>query len=106
MISLACWQTRIERKIKNAVLTNQNVSELISFLKEFSFVINDCEPISRAIVTSGGIGIGEIDSRTMESKIVPHLFFSGEIIALDGPTGGFNLQKAFSTGWLAGKSAY
>ena len=94
----------VDEKILNANLITKEVQRLIEFLKEFSFSIDAVEPFSTAIVTSGGIDVDQMDSRNMESKIVPDLHFAGEIIALDGPTGGYNLQKAFSTGYLAGFS--
>lgn len=94
----------VEEKILNADLTTEEVQRLIEFLKEFSFSIDAVEPFSTAIITSGGVDVDQIDSKNMESKIIPHLYFGGEMIALDGPTGGYNLQKAFSTGWLAGFS--
>ena len=58
-----------------------------------------------AIITSGGIVLDEIDSKTMKSKIIDNLFLAGEMIDVDGPTGGFNLQICWSTGYLAGQSA-
>ena len=58
-----------------------------------------------AIVTSGGVSLKEIDSKTMKSKIIENLFLAGEIINLHGPTGGYNLQQSWSTGYLAGQSA-
>jgi len=58
-----------------------------------------------AIVTAGGVSLKEIDSKTMKSKLVDNLFFAGEIIDLHGPTGGYNLQLCWSTGYLAGQSA-
>ncbi len=94
----------VEEKVLNADLTTEEVQRLIKFLKEFSFSIEATAPLSTAIVTSGGVDVDQIDSRNMESKIIPNLHFGGEMIALDGPTGGYNLQKAFSTGWLAGLS--
>ena len=57
----------------------------------------------KAEVTAGGVALDEVDSRNMQSKIVPGLFFAGEILDLDGPIGGYNLQAAFSTGVLAGR---
>ena len=104
LISCALKITKIDKRQKNADLTEIQINNLINFLKDFSFEITGVRPLEEAIVTSGGIDINEINSKTMESKIVPNLFFAGEIIALDGPTGGYNLQKAFSTGWTAGKS--
>jgi len=58
----------------------------------------------KAEVTAGGVSLSEIDSRTMQSKRVPGLFVAGELLDLDGPIGGYNLQAAFSTGYLAGES--
>jgi len=58
-----------------------------------------------AIVTSGGVSLKEIDSKTMKSKLIENLFFAGEIINLHGPTGGYNLQLCWSTGYLAGQMA-
>ena len=59
----------------------------------------------RAIVTSGGVSLREIDPKTMRSKIIDNLFFAGEIIDLDGPTGGYNLQICWSAGYAAGTAA-
>ncbi|MDR1774097.1 MAG: NAD(P)/FAD-dependent oxidoreductase, partial [Clostridioides sp.] len=64
--------------------------------------VTKLRPIEEAIVTSGGIKIKEINPSTMESKLVKNMYFSGEVIDVDGYTGGFNLQIAFSTGYLAG----
>ena len=61
-------------------------------------------PIEEAIVTRGGVNVREIDPSTMESKLMPGLFFAGELIDVDGFTGGFNIQIACSTGALAGRS--
>lgn len=102
LIPVAIEKTNIDKHRRSSSLEKREVLELISFLKNFSFFIHKTAPIEEAIVTAGGIDVDEINPRTMESRIIPNLFFAGEIIALDGPTGGFNLQKAFSTGWLAG----
>jgi len=58
----------------------------------------------KAEVTAGGVSLDEVDSRTMQSKIVRNLYFAGELLDLNGPEGGYNIQAAFSTGWLAGES--
>ena len=71
-------------------------------LKNFTFTVKRYRPIDEAIVTSGGVKVSEINSSTMESKLVEGLFFAGEVIDVDAYTGGFNLQIAFSTGYLAG----
>ncbi len=76
---------------------------LVEILKNFEITISKFRPIEEAIVTSGGINIKEINPKTMESKIVPGLYFAGEIIDVDSYTGGFNLQIAYSTGYTAGK---
>ncbi|WP_129724753.1 BaiN/RdsA family NAD(P)/FAD-dependent oxidoreductase [Xylanivirga thermophila] len=75
---------------------------LVELLKELKLNIKGYRPIKEAIITSGGVDVQEIDPRTMESKLVDGLFFAGEVIDVDGYTGGFNLQIAFSTGYLAG----
>ena len=56
----------------------------------------------KAEVTAGGVALDEVDSRTMQSKRIAHLYFAGEVLDLDGPIGGYNFQAAWSTGWLAG----
>jgi predicted Rossmann fold flavoprotein len=85
-------------------LTSPERKMLRLLLKEFEFKITDFFSYNNAIITSGGISIGEINKKTMESKIVKNLFFAGEIIDIDADTGGFNLQAAFSTGYIAGRS--
>ena len=74
-------------------------------LKDFRFKITGHRGYKEAIVTAGGVDLNEIDGKTMMSKIVKNLYFAGEIIDADAETGGYNFQIAFSTGWLAGKSA-
>ena len=77
-------------------------AELVKLLKNFRMTVTDFRPVEEAIVTSGGVSVKEINPKTMESKIVSGLFFAGEVIDVDGYTGGFNLQIAFSTGYAAG----
>ena len=67
-------------------------------------MINGPRPIDSAMVTRGGVSLKHINPKTMESKIINGLYFAGEMIDVDADTGGFNLQAAFSTGYLAGKS--
>ncbi len=78
---------------------------LVEYLKRFRIEITSLLPVEEAMVTRGGVSTRDIDPRTMESRIVKGLFFSGEMIDVDADTGGFNLQAAFSTGYLAGRSA-
>ena len=73
-------------------------------LKDFRMTVLFVRPIQEAMVTCGGVSVKEIDPKTMESRIVKGLYFAGELIDVDGKTGGYNLQAAFSTGWVAGGS--
>lgn len=79
--------------------------KLRHWLKNFQMTITDYRPLKEAIVTAGGINLREIDPRTMESRLVPGLYLVGELLDLQADTGGYNLQAAFSTGWLAGRCA-
>ncbi len=79
--------------------------EIIEHLKALRFNIKSALPLARAIVTAGGVSLTEIDPRTMASKLIPGLYFCGEVMDLDADTGGYNLQAAFSTGYLAGENA-
>lgn len=78
---------------------------LVHLLKHLQLTIYDTRPIAEAIVTAGGVNVKELDPKTMQSKLVPGLFFAGEVLDIDGYTGGYNLQAAFSTGYVAGKCA-
>ena len=85
-------------------VTKQERQRLVSLLKAFPVHIRSFRPIAEAIVTSGGIKVSEVSPKTMESKLVKGLYFAGEVLDVDGYTGGFNLQIAFSTGCLAGEN--
>ena len=80
-------------------------ARLVDLLKDFRVTAADLDPLDEAIVTQGGVSITEINPRMMMSKLVDGLFFAGEVIDIDSETGGFNLQAAFSTGYVAGESA-
>ena len=82
-------------------LTKQQRRSLVELLKAFTLEITGKRPVAEAIITSGGIKTSEIDPKTMESKIVPGLYFAGEIIDCDAYTGGFNLQIAWATAYAA-----
>ena len=86
-------------------ITREQRRELLRVLKHFSVPIAGLRPVTDAIVTSGGVKVGEIDPKTMESKIVKGLYFVGELIDVDAYTGGFNLQIAWATGRTAGFAA-
>ena len=83
-------------------ITKQERKNLIQTLKNFKITIKNFRKIEDAIITSGGINIKEVDPKTMESKKINGLYFAGEILDVDGYTGGFNLQIAYSTGYVAG----
>ena len=85
-------------------LTAKERRKTMLLMKDFRFTITGCRPFKEAIITAGGVVTTEIDPKTMESKLVKNLYFAGELIDLDADTGGFNLQIAFSTGWLAAES--
>ena len=85
-------------------ITKAERARLVESLKAFGININGTEGFKQAVITAGGIDTKNINPSTMESKLVERLFFAGEVIDVDGVTGGFNLQIAFSTGMLAGRS--
>ena len=92
----------IEPSEKVNQITKPQRQNLVHLLKNFTVNISDFRPINEAIITSGGIDVKEINPKTMGSKIIDNLFFAGEVIDVDAYTGGFNLQVAFSTGYLCG----
>lgn len=85
-------------------ITREQRQKLLHLFKAFPVSVTGTRPIDEAIVTAGGVSTKEINPRTMESKLVKGLYFAGEVLNLDGYTGGFNLQIAWSTGYVAGKS--
>ena len=85
-------------------LSKEEKSNLLHILKEFNLEVSGTEGWERAVVTDGGVNVKEIDPNTMKSKIVENLYFAGEIIDVYGPTGGYNLQMCWSTGYVAGIS--
>ena len=101
-IFLALLQIDENKKIKH--LNKEEISRLCNLLKHFELKIDSFGSFYHSIVTSGGVDIKEINPKTMESKIIPGLYFAGEVIDIDAETGGFNLQAAFSTGFVAGSS--
>lgn len=92
----------IEPSEKVNQITKVQRQNLVSLVKNFTVNISDFRPINEAIITSGGVDVKEINPKTMGSKIVDNLYFAGEVIDVDAYTGGFNLQVAFSTGYLCG----
>lgn len=94
----------IEPSRKCNQITKQLRMDLVRLLKNFTLQITDFRPIEEAIVTSGGVDIKEVSPKTMKSKIIDNLYFAGEVLDVDAYTGGFNLQIAFSTGYLCGQN--
>ena len=109
---------RLPRRLVDALLTQAGLrgnlraaefskaarATLVGAVKQTAIPITGTRGFAQAEVTAGGVALGEIDSCTLESKLVPGLYFAGEILDLDGPIGGYNFQAAFSTGMLAGTS--
>ena len=86
-------------------ITAAEREKIIELFKALRFNVRSALPLEKAIVTAGGVALREIDPRTMASRIVPGLYFCGEVLDIDADTGGYNLQAAFSTGFVAGESA-
>lgn len=92
----------IDRNKKVNSITKIERKNLVKLFKNFEITLKGFRPIEEAIITSGGINTKEINPKTMESKLIQGLYFAGEIIDVDAYTGGFNLQIAYSTGFVAG----
>ena len=103
MIPVVLDRLKIDKYKKVNQITKEERNRIIEILKNFELTIIDFRPIKEAIITAGGISTKEIEPKTMESKIIKNLHFAGEIIDVDAYTGGFNLQIAYSTGYLAGE---
>ncbi|MBQ8359353.1 MAG: aminoacetone oxidase family FAD-binding enzyme, partial [Oscillospiraceae bacterium] len=101
MIPVVLRRLGIAAQMQANSLTKQQRRAMIDLLKGFSLEITGKRPVSEAIITSGGVKTSEIDPKTMRSKIVPGLYFAGEIIDCDAYTGGFNLQIAWATAYAA-----
>ncbi len=103
MIPLIIRLSEIDPEKKVNLISKEERKKLIHLLKELTFEVSGTKGFNRAIVTSGGVKLSEVDSKTMQSKVIDNLFFAGEILDLDGPTGGYNLQACWSTGRAAGE---
>ena len=90
-----------EREVNS--ITKEERKTILHLLKEFKLKVQELDNFNKAIVTIGGVDLKEVDSKTMQSKIISNLYLAGEALNIDGPTGGYNLQIAWSTGALAGK---
>lgn len=105
LIPICAAQTGISLEKAANQITEQERNQLRAWLMDFRLEITGHRPFEEAIITAGGVNTREVNPSSMSSRIVPNLYFAGEVLDIDGDTGGFNLQAAFSTGWLAGRSA-
>ncbi len=105
MIPVVLKRLEINPSLQANSLTKQQRRDMVQLLKGFSLEIVGKRPVTEAIITTGGIKVSEVDPKTMQSKIISGLFFAGEILDCDAYTGGFNLQIAWATAYVAGMSA-
>jgi predicted Rossmann fold flavoprotein len=103
--AILCGQVGCDDELEAGQLRKDVRKKLVRMLKALSISIARTRPIAEATVTRGGVSVAEVKSKTMESKICPCLFFAGEVLDVDGPCGGYNLQACWSTGALAGSAA-
>ena len=104
MIPVLVRLSGIPEDTKVNVITREQRHKLVELFKHFPVLVTGTRPIDEAIITSGGVSLKEVNPRTMGSKLVPGLYFAGEVLDLDAYTGGFNLQIAWSTGYVAGSA--
>ena len=104
LISVIVSNSGIDPRKKVNSITKAERQRLVQEIKNLKMTVLRLRPIEEGIITAGGINLKEIDPATMNSKIIDGLKFAGEIIDIDALTGGFNLQIAFSTGFLAGNT--
>jgi predicted Rossmann fold flavoprotein len=105
MIHTCLSQTGIQASKPANQITAEERQRLKFWLKDLRFDVIGHRSFRQAIITAGGVDLKEVDPRTMGSRLVPGLYFAGEVLDFDADTGGYNLQAAFSTGWVAGLSA-
>lgn len=104
LISLAAERTGVDSDKKAHSITKEERSKIAQTLKGLRLAVKCKRPVEEAVITRGGVAVNEIDPSTMQSKLCGNLYFAGEVIDVDALTGGYNLQIAFSTGYLAGIS--
>jgi predicted Rossmann fold flavoprotein len=105
LIPVCIDQVGISADRRGSEITREERKRLRDWLKGFRLRVIGHRPIEAAIITAGGVSTKEVDPRTMASRLVKGLYFAGEILDIDADTGGYNLQAAFSTGWVAGGAA-
>jgi hypothetical protein len=105
LIPIIIEVSKTEATKKANQITKEERQRLVSVIKKLEMTVTELLGYDQAMITTGGILLKDIDAKTMRSKIIENLFFAGEIINLHGPSGGYNLQACWSTGYLAGQSA-
>ena len=105
LAAVLCAEAGTDPKSRAGQLPRAVRDRLAAYLYELRLTLARPRPIEEAMVTAGGVSVREVDPRSMASRLVPGLFIAGEMLDVDGPSGGYNLQAAFSTGWLAGEAA-
>jgi len=103
LVLLILESIKLDSETKLAEITKAQRNQLVASFCEFPFTVEKVGGFNMAMVTSGGVSLEEVNQKTMESKLVPGLYFAGEVLDIDGDTGGYNLQAAFSTGYLVAK---
>lgn len=104
LISTIIKRSNISEEKKVNEITKEERKKLVNLIKDFSFDIDGLRPLEEGIVTAGGVDIKEIDPSTMRSRLINNLAFAGEVMDVDAFTGGYNVQIAFSTGYIAGSN--
>lgn len=105
LIPVVVHLSKIDENKKVNLISKEERKKLVKLLKSFELKLIRIGGFDKAIVTSGGVELKEVDPKTMKSKVISNLYLAGEVLDLDGPTGGYNLQVAWSTGYVAGDSA-
>lgn len=103
MIPVIIALSKIDTEKKVSAITREERKKILHLLKEFTLTVRGLADFDKAIITAGGVVLTEVDPKTMQSKIIENLYLAGEILDLHGPTGGFNLQECWSTGYTAGE---
>lgn len=104
MIDLICLRVKVDSARKSSAVSRSDLSSVIGVLTDDRFVISDTGGFNSAMVTAGGVSLDEIDLKTLESKKYPGIYFAGEVLDVDGDTGGYNLQFAFSSAYAVAEA--
>jgi len=105
LVSIVLQRSTIDPETKCSGVTREHRTKLVSVLKAFSLQVDKLLGVEKAIITSGGVVLEEVDFKTMRSRLFPNLYLIGDILNIDRPSGGYSLQLCWTTGFVAGKSA-